>query len=450
MNMKNGSASALLSLLILLEVTSSFEVSSTEYFQSGYNKQQNNYHHNNRLRLLKNQSQKNRLSISSVTSYPRVLHDSLLRNQRDHDIEVTQRDYQDVDSVTKATVSSNNNDNDNGNKKINSWGKLGAITVTKYSGTKAAAFTDYHNSGRHQVATSRNGFSSLISYPTTTAAITTTLYTRHHAGRRVCSRQIPMSMNHHRNSGRQIRFFYTEIATTSFNCCPGWSQVTRTSYGCNRPTCMAPCHNGGVCGPHGKCNCPKGFNGSQCQLDIDECMTEKPCAQICNNLPGSYECHCRYGFYLQPDRQSCKKNDSDGTAFEARDLENDYSIETSTTRRPVTTSSHDTENELNNGNGNRDYEIIMKRLIKLEKLFASGKKQDVETTELSSKVNEAVQGVGELRLAAKNVLHFLRESFGPVRQEVYDIKKKFELEQRRVDHLFQRLQEIHHRLNFHQ
>lgn len=82
-------------------------------------------------------------------------------------------------------------------------------------------------------------------------------------------------------------------------------------------------------------------------------------------------------------------------------------------------------------------------------LFASGKKRDAETTELSSKVNEAVQGVGELRLAAKNVLHFLRESFGPVRQEVYDIKNKFELEQRRVDHLFQRLHEIHHRLNLH-
>lgn len=37
-------------------------------------------------------------------------------------------------------------------------------------------------------------------------------------------------------------------------------------------------------------------------------MTEKPCAQICKNLPGSYECHCRYGFQLQPDGQSCKKN----------------------------------------------------------------------------------------------------------------------------------------------
>lgn len=42
--------------------------------------------------------------------------------------------------------------------------------------------------------------------------------------------------------------------------------------------------------------------------DIDECMTEKPCAQICKNLPGSYECHCRHGFQLQPDGQSCKKN----------------------------------------------------------------------------------------------------------------------------------------------
>lgn len=61
-----------------------------------------------------------------------------------------------------------------------------------------------------------------------------------------------------------------------------------------------------------------------------------------------------------------------------------------------------------------------------------------------------MEGVAELRLAAKNVLHFLRETFGPVRQEVYDMKNKFEQERRRIDHLFQRFAELDHRLNIQQ
>lgn len=56
---------------------------------------------------------------------------------------------------------------------------------------------------------------------------------------------------------------------------------------------------------------------------------DKPCDQTCYNTEGSFYCTCRLGFILQPDRQSCKKidtsfgNDDIGTAFEARDLEND-------------------------------------------------------------------------------------------------------------------------------
>lgn len=42
--------------------------------------------------------------------------------------------------------------------------------------------------------------------------------------------------------------------------------------------------------------------------DIDECVTEKPCDQLCRNLPGIYECYCRPGFQLQKDGQSCRKN----------------------------------------------------------------------------------------------------------------------------------------------
>ncbi|KAH0539177.1 hypothetical protein KQX54_001631 [Cotesia glomerata] len=326
----------------------------------------------------------------------------------------------------------NNNNNNNGKTVVSGSEKFTAVAVAEYSGTRAVAYAGYNNNNQDQYA-----------LHTTTPVPS---YTRHHSGRRVCTRT--PSVNHHYSS-RQIRFIYTQVsAASSFICCPGWSQVTRTSYGCNRPTCVAPCHNGGVCGPHGKCNCPKGFAGSQCQLDIDECMTEKPCAQICKNLPGSYECHCRYGFQLQPDGQSCKKNDSDGTAFEARDLENDYGIVTST-RRPITPSPRDTENEVNDGDASRDYEVILKRLTKLEKQFSRGKRRESEAAELNGRVNQAVEGVAELRLATKNVLHFLRETFEPVRQQVYEMKNKFELERRRIDYIVQRFTQIDHQLNQH-
>lgn len=96
---------------------------------------------------------------------------------------------------------------------------------------------------------------------------------------------------------------------------------------------------------------------------MDECAIEKPCGQLCINLPGSYRCHCRTGFQLQQDGQSCRRNgeyakreiqnktlgritlrkyayffpDTDENAFEARDLENDFH-DMSTTKDPM--SSH--------------------------------------------------------------------------------------------------------------
>lgn len=58
-----------------------------------------------------------------------------------------------------------------------------------------------------------------------------------------------------------------------------------------------------------------------------------------------------------------------------------------------------------------------------------------------------MEGVTELRLAAKNVLNFLHESFGPMRQQVYEMKNKLELERRRIDYLVQRFTEIDHKIN---
>lgn len=59
---------------------------------------------------------------------------------------------------------------------------------------------------------------------------------------------------------------------------------------------------------------------------------------MCHNTDGSFYCTCRLGFVLHSDRQSCRKIDSvfgtddTGTAFEARDLENDFDNDDLATR----------------------------------------------------------------------------------------------------------------------
>jgi Human growth factor-like EGF len=58
------------------------------------------------------------------------------------------------------------------------------------------------------------------------------------------------------------------------------------------------CRNGGTCTDDVsgyKCECKDGWEGEQCQLNIDECQTLKPCGanQECRDTPGSFECACR-------------------------------------------------------------------------------------------------------------------------------------------------------------
>ncbi|KAF7997957.1 hypothetical protein HCN44_009355 [Aphidius gifuensis] len=403
--MMSGHTGILVSLLIFFELTSrnTLAINTNQTTLNPFRSWIHHNHHHHHHHQQQEQQHQN-----SLHQRPRVLHDSL--------------------------INSNNKNDEHLHKKIESIDLHRDVMTDQFNLTKIIGYTGNRGVSLYDDQKKING--NFIGFPlmTTTTTTTTPSYNKFHPGRRVCTRQIPTSINHHVD--HEIRFVYTEVSSSSYICCPGWSQVTRTSYGCNRR----------VCGPHGKCNCPKGFTGSQCQMDVDECVMEKPCAQICRNLPGSYECQCRYGFHLQPDGQSCRKNNSDGTAFEARDLENDYGITTST-KRPGEIKPHDTENEVSDGELDKDYDVILKRLLKLEKQFARGKKRETETVELTTKVNEAVEGVAELKLAAKNALHFLMETFGPVRQEVYNLKNKYDLEHRRVDYLVQRVAELDNKVS---
>lgn len=40
-------------------------------------------------------------------------------------------------------------------------------------------------------------------------------------------------------------------------------------------------------------------------IDVDECQ-EGACRQLCNNTLGGFECGCRAGFKLGPDKRFCE------------------------------------------------------------------------------------------------------------------------------------------------
>ncbi|KAG5343426.1 MEGF6 protein, partial [Acromyrmex charruanus] len=275
----------------------------------------------------------------------------------------------------------------------------GAVAMTENGGTRAIAYAGYHGNHRHQPR--EMGTQSFQPISTTVPT-----YTRHHSGRRVCNRQAPAVSHHHR--GKQLKAFYKLIyfiefiMTSNFFCCPGWSQVTHLSFGCNK--------------------------------HVDECVIEKPCGQLCTNLPGRYRCHCRVGFQLQEDGQSCRRNDTDENAFEARDLEID---DMSATKDPTT--FHDTENEVSDDD--QDYEVILKRLIKLEKQVARNRKRDTEASEMNTKVTLAIESVNEMKRTVENVQL--------MQQEVYDMRSKmrqYEAEMRKIHHLMNRVAELENRL----
>jgi len=61
-----------------------------------------------------------------------------------------------------------------------------------------------------------------------------------------------------------------------------------------------PCQNGATCVNNNgdyNCLCKPGFQGRNCEQDIDECIT-KPCLNggTCENLQGSYKCKCKSEF----------------------------------------------------------------------------------------------------------------------------------------------------------
>ncbi|VEL17994.1 unnamed protein product, partial [Protopolystoma xenopodis] len=75
---------------------------------------------------------------------------------------------------------------------------------------------------------------------------------------------------------------------------------------CKPLRCFPECYPGrGRC-LNGKCECFRGFTGSYCEQDIDECIRgTHDCDHICVNTLGSYRCECKQNYTL--DQTSMKK-----------------------------------------------------------------------------------------------------------------------------------------------
>ncbi|KAL6447723.1 hypothetical protein ACFW04_000112 [Cataglyphis niger] len=102
-------------------------------------------------------------------------------------------------------------------------------------------------------------------------------------------------------------------------------------------------------------------------------------------------------------------------------------------------SSHDAENEVSDDD--QDYEIILKRLTKLEKQVARNRKRDTEASEMNNKVTLAIESINQMKINVENVQL--------MQQEVYDMRskmKQYEAEVRKLHHLTNRVAELENRI----
>ncbi|XP_074654772.1 uncharacterized protein LOC141908575 [Tubulanus polymorphus] len=107
--------------------------------------------------------------------------------------------------------------------------------------------------------------------------------------------------------GYRERYNLQPATTMTYYCCPGWSQYSPSSQDCLKPICERGCRKGRCKAPN-VCSCRQGWQGNNCQQDVDECSEEngnKLCHQKCMNTIGSFRCGCFPGFTLDTDKNRC-------------------------------------------------------------------------------------------------------------------------------------------------
>ncbi|XP_033099723.1 uncharacterized protein LOC117103263, partial [Anneissia japonica] len=74
----------------------------------------------------------------------------------------------------------------------------------------------------------------------------------------------------------------------------------------------SPCQNSGTCTrllSSYTCTCASGYQGNNCQTDINECSDSSICSggAICTNFAGGYNCDCEYGFSKVGSSDTCTR-----------------------------------------------------------------------------------------------------------------------------------------------
>ncbi|XP_078695035.1 mucin-like protein [Branchiostoma floridae x Branchiostoma belcheri] len=89
---------------------------------------------------------------------------------------------------------------------------------------------------------------------------------------------------------------YVQQYYIHYQCCPGWNRINDTC----QADCYLPCQHG-LCVDTNDCECEEGWEGYQCDQDVDECWFDthecNPDISDCENMEGSYNCRCHDGYF---------------------------------------------------------------------------------------------------------------------------------------------------------